>query len=276
MPSALLVAADILREAASRRWLLGILAAITLVVLVLAFALELQVVDGVLAGSRLFGQLLGDELRPVDVTLRPAFSALSWTLFIAGTLFGALSCGDFAPELLTPGRIEQLLALPLRRADLVFGTYLGVMLIAICASGYTGVLLTLLFGVKSGVWTPSLLGAALGACTAFATVYGVMLASATWVRSAALSIALGIVVFTLSCTLTVPSVAALFDPGPKRLTFNVLTAWLPRNYLLGQLGPALAGAETLTFDTLRAALASLAFGAACLALAVWNMERKDF
>src|SRR4030095_8301910 len=48
----LLVALDLLREAASRRWFLALGAALTLILLFAALALRLEVVDGVLAATR--------------------------------------------------------------------------------------------------------------------------------------------------------------------------------------------------------------------------------
>jgi Cu-processing system permease protein len=51
-------------------------------------------------------------------------------------VFGILSCSDFAPAMLTPGRIEQLLSLPVRRWELLVGTVLGVMALALGAALY--------------------------------------------------------------------------------------------------------------------------------------------
>ncbi|HSN92056.1 MAG TPA: hypothetical protein VLS93_12575, partial [Anaeromyxobacteraceae bacterium] len=117
----LAVARDLLREARARRWVLALAAGVTLLLLMAAFALELEVVDGALAASRFFGERTNDEIRPADVALRPLFEGVSYVVFYAGTLFGILACADFAPALLAPGRIEHLLALPVRRWELVLG-----------------------------------------------------------------------------------------------------------------------------------------------------------
>jgi Cu-processing system permease protein len=276
MPKVMLIAADILREALARRWIVAMLAALTLAALVLAFALEFQIVDGVLAGTRLFGSALYHELSATDLVLRPLLKAASWTLYLCGVLFGALACADFAPELLMPGRIEQLLALPIRRWELVVGTYLGVLVLALGGASYAALLFTLLLGVKTGIYSLAMPATALAAVLAFSAVYGLMLLSASYVRSAALAGLLGAGLFVACLTLTLPEVAAGFDPGWKRTTYQALTAPLPRLTILARAGLMAAGLEPLTAGVWRAALSAPIFGLACVLLCVRRLERRDF
>ena len=271
-----LVAADILREALARRWVVAMLAGLTLAAVVLAFTLEFQVVDGVLAGTRLFGDVIEHDVSATDLVLKPVLKAGSWALYLSGVMFGALACADFAPELLTPGRIEQLLALPIRRAELVLGTYLGVMVLALGGAGYAGLLFTLLLGLKTDIYSLALPIAALSAVLAFSAVYGLMLLTASYVRSAAVSGLLGSALFIACLTLTLPEVAVAFDAGWKRVTYQVLTAPLPRLWLLGQAGSVIAGFESFTPGLVRAALSGPIFGFACVLLCVRRIERRDF
>ena len=97
---------------ATRRWFLALGLAITVILFIMGAALRLDVVDGALAATRLFGRELHTNIRSVDVALRPVFQAASYIVFYGGLLFGILSCADFAPSLLSPGRIEHLLSLP--------------------------------------------------------------------------------------------------------------------------------------------------------------------
>jgi Cu-processing system permease protein len=276
MPNVALVALDLLREAASRKWILAVAGAISLSALLLTFTLQMEVVDGVLAGTRLFGDMLSHTLRATDVALRPVFVASSWCVFVAGVLFGVLSCSDFAPELLAPGRIESMLALPLRRFELMLGTYAGVMCIALLGALYAGGVFTLLLGLKSGVWSPAIMVGGLAGCVAFSAIYGAMLACAVFVRSAALSAAVGGLLTAAAFSITLPEFAAVFEHGWKRELVVACTAWLPRLWLLGHLGPSSAGLESMPDSMLRAVAATLVFGLACLALATWEFERKDF
>ena len=69
MRQALRVAVDLLLEARRRKWFLALFGGITLVLVVLGFSLELEVVDGALAGSKLFGSLLSDDIVSADRVL---------------------------------------------------------------------------------------------------------------------------------------------------------------------------------------------------------------
>src|SRR5262249_41105822 len=130
------VALDLLREAASRRWFLALGGAITLLLAVLGLALQIEVVDGALAATRLFGEVMRTDIQSVDVALRPVFRAAAYVVCYGGLAFGVLACADFAPSLLAPGRIEHLLSLPVRRWELCAGTFLGVMALAVGGAVY--------------------------------------------------------------------------------------------------------------------------------------------
>src|SRR5262249_57930090 len=102
-----------------------------------------------------------------------------------------LSCADFAPALLSPGRIEHLLSLPVRRWELLAGTFLGVLALALAGAVYASTGLVVVLGAKTGVWTGWPVVSAALAAVAFGSVYAGMLAVTVWGGSAALSAATG-------------------------------------------------------------------------------------
>jgi ABC-type transport system involved in multi-copper enzyme maturation permease subunit len=272
------VAWDLLREARARRWVLALFGGITLLLLLTLFGLRLEVVDGALAASRLFGGLLGGRIQAVDVALRPLFTGVAYVVFYAGIAFGVLACADFAPALLAPGRIEHLLSLPLRRAELVAGTFLGVLCLVLCGALYGGLGMTLLVWAKTGVfgWAPVL--AAVLAAAGFAAVYAVMIAGAVAVRSAALSAAAGGVMLVLGILAgNRRTLAPLFSPGASRRVFLALTAPLPRLSELADHAGRLAGGHGLDLAGLAVQLGGTAlFSLAVVSLAIALFERKDF
>lgn len=276
MRATLHVALDLLHEATYRRWILGMLGTITFVVLMLGFSLQLELVDGVIAGTRFFGDDLDHTVRTAESLLRPLLIGLSWAVYVAGLGFGTLACSSFAPELLAPGRIEHLLSLPVRRSQLIFGTYLGVLAIALISALYAGGALTLLIGIKAQVWSLAPLAAGLSACVGFTAVYGAMLAAATMVRNAGVSAGVGGVVMILGALLPRPELAATFDPGWSRDVYCASVSWLPRLSSLGNLSLWISGLDKDTTGLLAAAAAAPVFGMACVAVAIWELERRDF
>ncbi len=274
----LVVAADLLREAASRKWFLALAAAITLVLGIVAFALRLDVVDGALAATRFFGKPMNTTIRSADIALRPVFQATSYLIFYGGLAFGIVACADFGPSLLAPGRIEHLLALPLRRWELLAGTFLGVLALSVLGALYGAGGLALILGVKTGVYTIRPILAALLASVTFCAIYGGMLAVAVVVRSAAISAATG--VFLLIAGIIAGNRDKLdpfFESGISRGIFRGVTLLLPRVATLANASSDLAGAIPLDGPALASQIAGLAvFGFAALALGIHLFEQKDF
>jgi Cu-processing system permease protein len=278
MRNALCVARDILGEAASRRWFLALGLVITAGLVFLAFALRMDVVDGALAATRFFGSSMHTDIQSADVAMRPVFKAVAWVVFYGGLLFGILACADFGPSLLSPGRIEHLLSLPVRRWELLLGTFLGVVALGAIGSLYGAGGVCLLLGVKSGVWTARPIAAALIASVAFAGIYGPMLTSALFARSPALSAATGVLLYVLGIVAGYRvELADLFGEGVGRALFEALTVPLPHLKQLADLSVEIAGSAKIDAGSLlRSLLGITLFGLASLVVGMWRFEAKDF
>jgi ABC-type transport system involved in multi-copper enzyme maturation permease subunit len=272
------IAGYVLREAASRKFILAFLIGITLILIVLSLSLKLEVLDGALAATRLFGEQMDMSIRAVDVALRPLFKASAYVVFYGGILFGIVACSDFAPSLLSPGRIEHLLALPLQRWHILAGTFLGVMTLALCGALYGSVGLWLIFGVKTGYWPMGPLIAALMACGSFAAVYAVMLTTATLVRSAALCAAAGFLTFVGGIIAGYRSnIARVFEEGISRKLFLAVTAVFPRLSALADASADLAASQPIGVKSLELLLVGVVvFGLGVLAMGFWRFEGKDY
>lgn len=272
------VALDLLLEAARRKWFLGLFGAITLVLLILGFSLQLDVVDGAIAGSKLFGAVFSNEIVTANRVMSALFTATAYVSFYGGAFFLAIACSDFAPELLAPGRIEHLLSLPVARWQLLFGTFLGVVTLAALGTFYGAGGLTVLLGVKTGIWNPRLLlGSAVG-WIGFCSLYSVMLTANFFVRSAALSGALGIVTLILGIFASFrESIAVTMTEGVGRTVFSWAMLPIPRLGTLATVSAHLAASDPVEGEMVGRLLAGcLIFSVALLSVAAWRFERKDF
>lgn len=278
MRAALTVAADLLREAASRRWFLALGIGITAALLVLGFALRLEVVDGALAATRLFGKTVTSDIRSVDVALRFVYRAAAYVLFYGGLAFGIVACADFGPSLLAPGRIEHLLSLPVRRYELLLGTFLGVLALSMIGAVYGAGGFTLIFAIKTGSWTLRPIAAALLASVTFAGIYGAMLTAAVALRSAALSAAVGVVLFILGIIAGYRDrLDTFFESGVAREAFRAVTFVLPRVSSLADASADIAASASIRTGVLASQMTGLlVFGFAALALGIHLFEQKDF
>ena len=78
------VAVDLLLEAARRKWFLALFGAITLVLVSLGFSLQLDVVDGAIAGSKLFGSLLFDDIVSANQVMAGLYKTVAYLSFYGG------------------------------------------------------------------------------------------------------------------------------------------------------------------------------------------------
>ena len=274
----LAVALDLVREAAARRWILALAIAVTVALITLGVSLQLDVVDGALAATRLFGRTVDTSIRAADVVLRPVFEGAAYLVFYGGLGTGILLTADFAPSLLSPGRIELLLSLPVRRVELLAGTLLGVLCLSSAAALYGAGGVVVILGWKTGVWTAGPLWAALLSSVCFTAIYAAMLTTAVFVRSAAMSAAAGAVFFGLGIVASYrDEIAALLTAGPSRMAFLAFTLPLPRLASLGTAAAWVAGGSPPSGHLLLGLVASaLVFGGGAFAVGAWHFERKDY
>lgn len=272
------IAADLWRHAFARKWFLVLGVAVTVFLVAIALSLRLEVLDGALAGMRLFGQSTTMPITAVDVALRPIFKVAAIVIYYPFTLFLIVLCAEFAPSLLAPGRIEHMLSLPVRRWQLVVGTYLGVVGLSALFSLYGAGGLCVILGLKTGVVTLRPLLAALLGTAAFATIYSGMIAAAVLARSATSSAGAGLALYLAGVLASYrTTLAPMMSKGLSRQTFELVTAFLPRISTLGDVASEIAGGQHVAAGQLASLCTGfVAFAAAVLAVAIWRFERKDF
>lgn len=279
MLATLHIARDVIREALSRRWILGLAAVLTLVLGVVAISLRLDVVDGALAATSFWGRAHAQhDIRAVDVALRPFYSAVAFLTFYGGILFGVLACADFAPSLLAPGRIEHLLSLPVSRGSILFGTFLGVALVMGALAAYGGLGIVVILAIKTGTWMPQLLYASVLGTFTFMVLYATMLTAALWVRSAALTATVGLALFTAGTVASFrEEVLAAISGDIGKAAFEMISYALPPITELAVAAAGLAGSEVVDLNDLTSRLIGFGlFGFGALVVGVWRFEGMDF
>ena len=122
------------RELWARKITVGLFVISTLAWVILAFALNLDIVDGALAGLRIFGQSAragavtdpesGDVARQALSLERVVFMVeafVSWLAYWIGILLGLFATASLLPGMLERGRVDLLLSKPIGRARLLAG-----------------------------------------------------------------------------------------------------------------------------------------------------------
>lgn len=296
-----------IRELRARKVVVGLFVVATVVWMALAFALQLDVVDGTLAGARLFGEtaveepldpaapLLDSEGNPIlDENGQPMTQAdnlefgstlleevvfgaqafVSGAAYWIGIVLALFATGGLVAALTERGQVDVILTKPLSRSAVLAGRLLAVMAVMLVLSTYLFGAVWLVMSIKSGIWNARFLLAIGVVFGMFAVVYSVVTLVGVWSGSGPLSFIVTLGVLFVSLILAIPT-----------LQEQVNAFWRPvvagGYHLLPKFGsvgttlvPQLATGGAVA--SLYPLVSSLVFGAVCYGLAFALFSRKDF
>ena len=297
-----------LRELRARKVVLGLFVVATLVWGVLALALQLDVVDGSLAGARLFGQETVDEPLDPDAPLldgegepildpktgepmteadtfefgnTPLESLVFGTqVFVAGAaywvgiLLALFATGGLVASLVERGPVDVVLTKPLSRPQVLAGRLAGVWAVMLALVVYLFGAVWLVMSLKAGIWNVRFLLAIGVVFGMFAVVYGVVALVGVWSGSGPLSLIVTLGVLFASLVLAIPNLPDQVSRMWRPLVLG-LYHLLPKFGSVGtSLVPQLATGGTV--GSLYPFASSLVFGAVCYAGAFALFSRKDY
>src|SRR5512138_4012936 len=123
---------EVFREAAARWTLIAYFALSSLFILIFALAVNLDVVNGALAGAKLFGQSVDMGGRTVDIDrLVLGFeSGFSGCLYLVGTFLALFATAHLVPRLQEKGTIDLYLSRPVGRVPLLLSRYFAGLVLA--------------------------------------------------------------------------------------------------------------------------------------------------
>lgn len=123
---------EVFREAAARWTLIAYFVLSSLFILIFALAVNLDIVNGALAGAKLFGQSVNLPDRAIDIDrLVLGFeSGFSGFLYLVGTFLALFATAHLVPRLQEKGTVDLYLSRPVGRTALLLSRYSGGMLLA--------------------------------------------------------------------------------------------------------------------------------------------------
>lgn len=275
---------EVFREAAARWTLVAWFALSTLFIGIFAAAVNLDIVDGALAGVKLFGKTVEMAGRKVEVDklvlgFESGFSAI---LYLVGTFLAIFATAHLVPRLQEKGTVDLYLSRPVGRVPLLLSRFAGGLLLAAVNVFYLIASIWLVVGFKTGVWDPRLLRGggvilfAIGSLLAFAFLVGVV------TSSTAVSIMTTYAIFFVSSILAahVKIEAALSSEWTAGLVRGLYWV-LPKTAQLGQAVVTLvsdghAFHRAPAIEPLAVYGTTALFAVAALGLASWLFSRKDF
>ena len=281
-----------IRELRAKFVVVGLFAVATFVWLMLTFALNLDVVDGTLAGLKIFGQeapldkqVVTSEdgetqtvnpfgINPLESIVVTVQQVVAGATFWVILLLGLFATGGLVTSLMERGQIDLLLSKPISRSQLLSGRLLGVFAVVAVLVVYVLGAVWLVMSLKSGIWNGAFLYGVAVVLTMFAVLYGVVTLVSVWTGSSALALIVSLGLIVASLVLAAGPEAETQIQQPWREVYMGLYHLLPKFPAATQATWQLAGGEPVS--SWYPLASSLAFGAVCYAAAFALFRRKDF
>jgi ABC-type transport system involved in multi-copper enzyme maturation permease subunit len=270
------------RELWAKKIVLGLFVISSLVLLVVTFALNLDVVEGSLEGIRLFGQQAQPDGAPPDQGPQMSLtrvvvaveSVVAGAAYWIGILLALFASSSLFADLQAPGRVELLLSKPVSRVQVAVGHVAGVWAAIAVLTVYLMGGTWLIMSLKSGVWNPRFLlsiGIVVGM---FAVMYAAVMLMGVWTQSTALAliVAYGLI-FASTVLAGAGEIAPLLGPVGTPVFWGLYHA-LPNFTEVTVIVTNLAKDQEVS--SWYPLLSSALFGGAIYGVAGYLFVRRDF
>lgn len=274
---------DVFREAAARWTLLAYFFLSSLFIIIFASAINLDIVDGALAGAKLFGKevQMSNEIS-IEKLVLGFESGFSVFLYFICTFLAIFATAHLVPRMQEKGTVDLYLSRPVSRVRLLLSRYAAGLMLAGLNVIYLVGSIWAIVAWKTGVTHARFLLAGgiilfvIAVLLAFAFLIGVI------TSSTAVSIMTTYGVFFFGLMLVAhDKIAAAVSKEWQATVINTLYWIFPKTAELGQSVVAFVGGDQLPEQITRALtpmpfITTAAFGAVCLVLASWLFTRKEF
>lgn len=274
---------EVFREAAARWTLLAYFALSSLFILIFALAVNLDIVDGALAGAKLFGQEvdLNGEKIDMDKLVLGFETGFSGFLFLVGTFLALFATAHLVPRMQEKGTVDLYLSRPVGRVRLLLSRYSGGLLLAAVNLVYLIGAIWAIIIAKTGVVHPRFFLGGVVILFTIATLLAFAFLIGVATSSTAVSLMGTYAIFFFAAILSGrEKIAAAMSTEFGANLVRALYWIFPKTAELGRAAVALvSGGEFRPLANVNffAVYGSTAlFGVASLALAAWLFSRKDF
>ena len=276
---------DVFREAAARWTLLAYFFLSTIFIIIFAFAINLDIVDGALAGAKLFGKEVdvdaGDQIS-IEKLVLGFETGFAGFLYLLCTFLAIFATAHLVPRMQEKGTIDLYLSRPVGRIKLLLSRYVAGLLLAASNVIYLMVSVWAIVAFKTGVMHGRFLLAGLIIMLVIATLLAFAFLIGVLTSSTAVSIMTTYGIFIFSAALVGhENFAAAVSKQWQANFINGMYWVFPKTAELAQAVVAFVGGSEVPERiqqvlTPAPFLTTAAFGVACLILSSWLFTRKEF
>ncbi len=264
---------DTFREAMARKIIWGFFGCSTALILFFLLLVKIDVVQGAIATMSLFGKTgQAQDMTKMVLTVHAVISNL---LYGFGMLLAILASAGLIPTIFEPGRIELLLSKPVSRSHILLGRYLGNLLVIAANIFYPVIAVWLIFGIKTGVWTPGFLYSSFFTVFMFGIYLSIILLVGVLWESAVVATMVTFAVVVISIILNFQStLERVLTSEWSRDVVRGLYYILPKGVDVGKMMTNII--KGLPIDSWMPFWSTALFGAVCLGAGLYIFEKKNY
>ena len=276
---------DVMREAAARWTLVAYFSLSSVFILIFASAINLDIVDGALAGAKLFGhdvQMHGDNSISIEKLVLGFESGFSAILYFLCTFLAIFATAHLVPRMQEKGTIDLYLSRPVSRTKLILSRYLAGLILAGSNVLYLLGSIWAIVMWKTHVVHPRFFAGGAVILFVIATLMAFAFLIGVITSSTAVSIMTTYGMFFFSIMLVGHDrIAAALSREWQAALINSLYWIVPKTAELGEAVVAFVSGNQVP-ERVAAALSwspflsTGGFAAGCLILACWLFQRKEF
>ena len=273
---------DVMREAAARWTLVAYFFLSTIFILIFASAINLDIVDGALAGAKLFGKSVEvNGTMSIEKLVMGFESGFSGILYVLCTFLAIFATAHLVPRMQEKGTIDLYLSRPVSRMKLILSRYVAGLILAGSNVLYLIGSIWLIVAWKTHVFHPRFFLAGgvilflIAVLLAFAFMIGVITSS----TAVSIMATYGVFFFGLMLAGHARIEAALSKEW-QAAAIRTLYWIMPKTAELATSVVAYVGGPQLQNEILKVTAApfwsTAIFGLVCITLASWMFQRKEF
>ena len=267
---------DTFREALARKVFWAFFYSSTALLVFFLLIMRIDVVQGMVASVSIFGQV-GHNQRALSAEelVKNAQAGLSGFLYTVGMGLAIFASAGLISAVFEPGRVELLLSKPVQRFHILLGRYLGNLLIVAANLFYLVAGFWIIFGIKTGVWRPHLLWAAVVTLAVFSAMLAFILVTAVLFESAAVSILATFALIVLSSVLAAkPMLERLLSSEWSRNLVRGLYYVFPK--VPDSAGIMMNIIQSKAVNSWMPLWSTALFGLVMLGTGLWVFQRRNF
>ena len=276
---------DVMREAAARWTLIAYFLLSTIFIIIFASAVNLDIVNGALAGAKLFGKdvaMPSDHQISIEKLVLGFESGFSVVLYFLCTFLAIIATAHLVPRMQDKGTIDLYLSRPVGRVKLILSRYVAGLILAGSNVFYLIGSIWLIVMWKTQVVHPKFLVA--GALILFVIATLMAFAFLIGVRTSSTVVSImstkGLFLFALMLA-GHERIAAAVSKEWQAWLINTLYWIIPKTAELGEAVVAYVSGNQVPAQVAAALnpmpfLTTAAFGLVCLISACWLFQRKEF